>query len=147
MCPEEASTSIDEERGHEYVDHTSEMTIRVRAPSLAEVVGEATRAFVALVPDRSRGAVGRDEREFRLEAPDRAALLADWLNELVYLGEGECWLPVDVEVTTLGEASVLIRGRPLSLTEPFVSVKAATLHGVCVRETPRGLEAEVTLDL
>lgn len=132
---------------HELVDHTSEITIRLRAPSFAALITEATRAYAELVP----GSVGRtqsnEQREFRLELDDRAATLVAWLNELVYLAEVELWIPVDPEVDTHGDRELRIRARGDALTEPFVLVKAATLHRVEVHEGPDGLEAEVTLDV
>lgn len=38
-------------RGHELVDHTSEVTIRVPVPSFPELIVESTRAFVGPVPE------------------------------------------------------------------------------------------------
>ena len=147
MRVERARSSESETRGHEHVEHTSEMTLRVRGPSFEALIEEATRAFVELVPERIRGPITTEARDFRLDAPDRAALLVDWLNELVYLGEAEAWLPAQVDVEAADEGGVLVRATPMRLTEPFVLVKAATLHGAVVRKTERGLEAEVTLDI
>jgi SHS2 domain-containing protein len=133
--------------GHEQVDHTSELTLRVRAPTFAQLVEEATRAFAGLVPGRIRGEPSDTEREFRLDAPDRVALLVDWLNELVYLAEAERWIPSDVRAESPDDTILRVRAPGTRLIEPFVLVKAATLHGAAVRETAGGLEAEVTLDI
>jgi SHS2 domain-containing protein len=40
-----------------------------------------------------------------------------------------------------------VRARGHALSEPFVLVKAATLHGAKVDDGPDGLVAEVTLDI
>ena len=133
--------------GHELVDHTSEVTLRIHAPTFEGVLEEAARAFLGLAPARIRGEPTVDEREFRLDAPDRAALLVDWLNELVYLGEAERWLPREVRAEALGPGGVRIHAAGLALSEPFVLVKAATLHGAVVRDVPDGVRAEVTLDV
>lgn len=133
--------------GHEWVDHTSEMTLLVRAASLTELLAEATRAFLDLVPEDIRGPV-RDERlELEIDAGDEAALLVDWLNELVYLAEAECWLPIDVDSISGAGPGVRVGCGAMALTAPFVLVKAATLYNARVREIPDGLEAEVTLDV
>jgi SHS2 domain-containing protein len=133
--------------GHELVDHTSEVTIRLRAQSFPELLEEATRAFVELVPASLLADADDEWRSFRIQAPDRAASLVEWLNELVYRSEVDQWLPTEVDVATGGEGELHIRARGVTLSAPFVLVKAATLHGAVVREDPRGLEGEVTLDV
>jgi SHS2 domain-containing protein len=142
-----ASSAPDVEAGHELVDHTSEITIRFRAPTYGSLIEEATRAFGELVPAPLRGSVVGEPREFRVGGPDRAATLVEWLNELVYLCEVERWLAVDSTVTEEDGARLHIRARGVSLNEPFVWVKAATLHRAFVEEGPDGLVAEVTLDV
>jgi SHS2 domain-containing protein len=133
--------------GHEMVDHTSEVTIRLRAPTFPELVEEAARAFAELVPASLRGEVDHDWRSFRIQAPDHAAALVDWLNELVYLCEVDQWLPTEVDVSTGAEGELRVHARGVSLEAPFVLVKAATLHGAVVRGGRHGLEGEVTLDV
>lgn len=133
--------------GFEFVDHTSEVTLRLRAPSFAELVVQATLAFLSLVPEASRGPVDERRHGFELDGSDRAATLVEWLNELVFLCEAEGWLPVDPTVEAVGDSGIRVRAKRLELSEPFVLVKAATLHGAAVRASERGVEAEVTLDI
>jgi SHS2 domain-containing protein len=132
---------------HELVDHTSELTIRLRAPTFPALVEEATRAFGELVPQATLGEVDAEWRTFQVGGADPAASLVGWLNELVYLTEIEQWLPVDVEVHGDGRTPLRVRARGRALTRPFVLVKAATLHGAVVDPSGDGLEAEVTLDV
>jgi len=132
---------------HELVDHTSELIVRLRAATFPGIVAEATRAFGGLVPERARGPVRDVWHDFAIDGGDRTATLVDWLNELAYLGEAETWLPVDAEVEQSGASGVRIRAREMGLAEPFVLVKAATLHGARVARRAGGFEAEVTLDI
>ena len=132
---------------HELVDHTSEVTVRLRAPDFAELLAEATRAFVGLVPDALRGAADVRWRDIQLRAVGVPAQLVEWLNEMVYSCEAELWLPTEVEVVRHGDAGVHVRARGVELNAPFVLVKAATLHNATVREGRDGLEGEVTLDI
>lgn len=136
-----------EPASHELVDHTSEVTIRLRAPTFGALVSEATRAFAELVPAAIQSPVPGDSREFRVKGPDRAAGLVEWLNEMVYLCEVEQWLPVDAELLSMESGELRIRARGMALAAPFVFVKAATLHRAVVRESPSGVEGEVTLDV
>lgn len=132
---------------HEFVDHTSEVTIRLHAPSFAALLVEATRAFAELVPVTLRGGPLAEWREFDVRGSDRAASLVEWLNELIYLGEADQRLVVDAEVEVGPRGGAHIRARGRALRAPFVLVKAATLHRASVRDVDGGLEAEVTLDV
>lgn len=133
--------------GHELVDHTSEITLRVWAPDFPALIAEATRAFAALVPAEIARTPSRELREAHLAAADRAARLVEWLNELVYLAEAELWLGLDATAEPESAGGLRVRVAGVGLSEPFVQVKAATLHGARVEETAEGLTAEVTLDV
>jgi SHS2 domain-containing protein len=128
------------------VEHTSELTVRLRAPDFAELVAEATRAFMELVPRGVRERADPDWRTFTIEAPDRTAALVAWLNEIVYLCEAEQWLPTEVAVG-YGDGVLSVRACGETLSAPFVTVKAATFHRASVREGTEGFEVEVTLDV
>jgi len=131
---------------HELVDHTSELTMRVRAPDFEALLAEATRAFAELVPGDLRGDIDDGWRDLVVQARDRVAALIGWLNEVVYLCEAEQWLPTELTAVEARD-ELRVRARGEALPAPFVAVKAATLHGAFVREGPEGLEAEVTLDV
>jgi SHS2 domain-containing protein len=132
--------------GHEVVDHTSELTLRLRAPSLPSLVAVSAEAFLELVPPERLGAALEETRVVRITGDDPVVLLVGWLNELVYLSEVELWLPTSVDVDESDDGlEVHARGR--RLLEPFVLVKAATFHEARVTAGERGLEAEVTLDI
>ena len=133
--------------GHEPVEHTSELTIRMEAPTFAALLEEATRAFVELVPAQLLGEIDDEWRTLTVNGVDRAASLVAWLNELVYLAEVEGWLPVEIVVVGDGRTPISVRARGRALTGPFVLVKAATLHGASVEPHGEGLQAEVTLDV
>ncbi len=132
--------------GYEVVDHTSEVTLRVCADSFEGLIQEATKGFGALVPEGLRGAPSMDVRDFSIAGLDHEATLVAWLNELVYLSEIELWLPEEVQADSRADG-LRVRARGVTLREPFVGVKAATLHGAEIRESDGRLEVEVTLDL
>lgn len=131
---------------HEVVDHTSELTLRLRAPSMPALVAAATEAFLELVPPGRLGGDVEDTRVLRVPGTDPVVLLVGWLNELVYLAEVDLWLPTTVDVRE-DEEGLEVRARGRRLLEPFVLVKAATLHDATVDAGEGGLEAEVTLDV
>jgi len=82
-----------------------------------------------------------------LRAGDRAALLVDWLNELLYRAEAEWWVPVEFIVEHASNQEVRARVRGMSVATSPAAVKAATLYGVQVVPGPAGLEATVVLDV
>lgn len=133
--------------GHEFIDHTSEITLRVDAPTFPALVAEATAGLGTLVPPALRGSATDESRHFLIKGTDRTAALVDWLNEIVYLCEAEQWLPVDPAVSEKDGGDLSVRTRGVDLTEPWVAVKAATLHRAVVEEGPEGWSAEVTLDV
>jgi SHS2 domain-containing protein len=138
--------------GHTWLDHTSEISVRLHAPSFPGLIAEGARAFSELVPEHLGSVEAPEWREFTLEGGDRAGSLVDWLNELVFQAEVERWVPAELSVREgpreAGRDGIVhVRARGRTLERPFVLVKAATLHGVQLRSTPRGLEAEVTLDI
>src|ERR671934_2881521 len=85
---------------YRWIDHTSELELHIEAPSEEAVFEDAARALAELL-----GGDGRDldsaesvSREVTVEADDRAALLAAWLEELVFLAETEGVVPGRVEL-------------------------------------------------
>ena len=131
---------------HDIADHTSEVQVRLRAGTLADLLAEAGRAL-AEIQLRGVGAPADGEwRRVEITASDPEGLLADWLNELIYLAETERWVPTEFELATAGRA-LTGRARGATLERAAGLVKAATMHGLRVTEVPGGLAAEVILDV
>ena len=66
------------------------------------------------------------ERRVELTATDEAALLATWLDELLFLADTEGLVPESAELVVSGPALTgVVRAR---LSEPRPLVKAVTLH-------------------
>jgi SHS2 domain-containing protein len=119
----------------EWVDHTGELELHVWAPTVCAVFEEASLGLAEALGGRSdEPAV---ERQLRVEGPDLAALLAIWLDELVWLAEHESLIVERVEVANVGDGvasgTVIARsGQPRAL------VKAVTYHGLsCERDGDR----------
>jgi SHS2 domain-containing protein len=127
-----------------WIEHTAELELEIEAPSEAAVFAEALAAFAELVGDGS----GRSRaREIEVEAGDRALLLVEWLNELVYLSEVERFVPERITSLELAEGKLRAtveghRGKPRQL------VKAVTLHRLELRQDDKvGWRARVVLDV
>lgn len=131
----------------EILAHTAEVKLRVRGPSLGEIAAEAGRALGRLELGTDRPAAQGEWRDLEVHAPDRDALLVEWLNELIYRAETERWVPVEIEVTAATDTALRARARGVTVDETPSRVKAATFHGLRVTPVPGGLEAEVVLDV
>ncbi|HEX8795791.1 MAG TPA: archease [Polyangiaceae bacterium] len=132
---------------HTLEDHVGEVQLRLGAASLPGVFEEAARALAELMCAEG----GEPEGEpvpVRIGAPDREALLAAWIDELVFLSETHkrVWVEARIERLTDRELVAVVRGfEPAALR---TQVKAATLHGLTIRETDDGrCEATVVLDV
>ncbi len=132
---------------HSFEEHRGELEIRVDGPTLAAVFAEAGRALAELMDATSLEAPVGLSDEVVVTAPDREALLVDWLNEIVYRSEVERAIFTELEIAHLSDHQLVatIRGtRVAGLRNP---VKAATYHGLSIAEKAGGLTAKVILDV
>jgi SHS2 domain-containing protein len=127
-----------------WVDHTSELELEVEAPSAEAVFADALEALSALISREPAGPAG--SRELRLEAPDRAALLACWLDELVFLAESEGFVADGVSSLELGERELVatVHGHR---DNPAPLVKGVTYHGLELERRGDGWHGRVVLDV
>jgi protein archease len=130
----------------EYLPHVGELGLRFHGASMAEVYCQAALALAdVLAPGRRPGP--EQPREIALDAPDRAALLVDWLNELVYLAERDRWIPSRIEMHEATETRLRATAwGPVMESAPSL-VKAATWHGLRFEPWNGGFEADVLLDI
>lgn len=120
---------------HSFEDHTSEVRLCVTAETLAAVFEEAGRALAELMLDGPPSAAWGPVDEVSLVAPDRAALLVHWLNELIFLSETRKQVYVDFQVDSVSETALHARVRGVFPDVLRTAVKAATLHDVVFRES------------
>jgi SHS2 domain-containing protein len=132
--------------GHEFVEHTAELALRVWADGRDTLYAEACRAVGTLLLEEVRGREAA-ARSITVEAVDAEALLVDLLNELIYLAETERWAPESATVVTWAPTRVVLEvaGRWLEATPS--RLKSATHHGLSVRPVATGWEAEVIFDV
>ena len=128
---------------YRWVEHTAELELEIAASSEAAVFAEALEALAELVDGKNGSPV---TREIELEADDRAMLLVEWLNELVYLSEVDGFVPERITELKLheGKLHATVKGYR---GEPRHLVKAVTLHRLELRQDDHGWHARVVLDV
>ena len=134
----------------EIVPHTADIGLVVRGRDTTELLVNSGRGLNAIL-FRSPPS-GRDiERDVHIESADADTLLIDWLNELLYLLDGErlafsLFEPVEVSAS---RASVRCLGERYDPARHHLirDVKAATYHMAGIRPVGGGYEARVILDI
>lgn len=130
--------------GYRWVAHTAELELHIDAATEEAVFEDALHALGEVLddgPDRGPAA-----HRVEVSAPDRAALLARWMEELGYLAETEDLVPERMTRLELGPAGLHAtveghRGEPRHL------VKGVTYHRLAFERGGQGYEATVVLDV
>lgn len=133
-------------RVHRFEEHVGEVRLALEAPTLASVLEEAARALAELMSTELRPAEGAPVR-VEVTAPDRAALVAEWIDELVYRSEVDKKVYAEARVLECDDRRVVAELRGFEPPAIKTAVKAATLHELSVTEGPAGLSARVVLDV
>jgi SHS2 domain-containing protein len=129
---------------YRWVEHTAELELHIEAETARAVFEEALAAFSELVVDGK--AEERRVHDLWLTAPDRAALLVQWLEELIYLAETEDFVPQKVRSLDLGRQELRARVEGVS-GSPRPLVKAVTYHGLELVRREGGWRARLVLDV
>jgi len=138
---------VPRERGHEMLEHTADVGLRVWAPDLSGLFEEAALALIAVMGTPTSEA-SRTER-LALAAPDGVALLVDWLSEVLFLFDARNFVPhvVDAEVSEWELRASLFGGDAGDFEQGGAAVKAVTYHDAKLERTSSGYEARVYLDV
>jgi len=128
---------------YRWVDHTAEVELAIEAATEEEVFAEALAGLAELLDVEGEGL---ERRRIAVGAPDRPALLAAWLDELVFAAESEGFVPVALESLELSARGVTatVAGR---LGDPPPLVKAVTYHRLAFEPCTSGYRATVVLDV
>ena len=127
---------------YRFVEHTAELEVEFESASPEGVLEEARRAFAELA---GLGDGEELERQVVVDAPDLPALLAAWLDELVFLSDAEGLVAESAELSLEGSRLMgTVRGRR---GRPRPLVKAVTLHRLRFREEDGVWRGRVVLDV
>jgi SHS2 domain-containing protein len=135
----------------ELLEHTADVGMRVRAPTLEAVIERATVGMAEIAGLWRPGAKASDEIDIEIEAMDPGAIVVDWLNEVLYTLEVRSAYLGGVTVRAAGDgraAGRIVVGGLEEVEVEGISVKAATLHGLDVGPVDdEGWAATIYLDI
>lgn len=138
---------------YEVFEHTADLGIRMRACSLDELFVDAGRGLIEQLANLAtvRPVI---VKTITLTSDSLEYLLFDWLSELIYTFEESHVLlgQFDVLVTEVAgvfQLTATCRGEVAEETRHELDheVKAITYHGLFVRQSTDGWEAEVIIDI
>ncbi|MFQ5591332.1 MAG: archease [Phycisphaerae bacterium] len=135
---------------HEIFDHTADAGIRVRAPTLAQLLQPAGEGLYAVI-GRLVCRTARKRIAFDLAGGDAPILLRDYLNELLILFERDRRCVQALEVSTFDHNHLRATARAAVIdtarSEFHREVKAITYHELDIRTIPGGFEATIIVDI
>jgi len=138
------------EPSFEFFDHTADMGLRVRAPTFEKLIETAADALYAAIGELK---LTDDVEPFELDLPgrNRAELLRDYLDRLLFLFERHRRVLKNPSVGEFSENRLLLHGQAILVDDDrsiyHHEVKAITYHALNIRPVPGGFEAEVIVDI
>jgi SHS2 domain-containing protein len=135
---------------YRWLDHTAELELELDAATEREVLADGLDALRELLEGEgaraSESAAPVARRAVHASAADRPALLAAWLQELLFLSESEGFIPLAIEQLSLAQEALTatVLGR---VGEPRPLVKAVTYHRLQFEPSGRGYRAHVVFDV
>jgi SHS2 domain-containing protein len=129
------------------LEHPGDVKLRVRGTSLAELFVNAAQGMMSYLFGAGT-AKARPERTevIEIEAPDREALLVDWLSELLYRATSEYHAYVEFRIREISDRRLSATAGVAS-AEVIDDIKAVTHHELSIRERDGGWEATIVFDV
>lgn len=134
----------------ESIDHTADVGICVRAPSLEQLFARAAWAMFSVITDMDSVRVTQVTR-VAVEADDRGKLLVRWLSELNYLHVTNHRLFCRFDILSLSDQRLEAEiGGELIQTQRHTihtEIKAVTFHELLLAHDDRGWKARIIFDV
>ena len=138
-------------KNFEIIDTTADIGIRAFGTDLPKVYSNAALGMLSLITDIET-VKERLERKIVITASDNDTLLAEWLNELIFLFDTEMLLFCRFIIVMPGKSFIEARcfgeKADKSRHDLKIGIKSATYHRIKVAQQKDGtFQAEVILDV
>lgn len=134
-------------RDYQFEEHVGEVRVRLLSPDYPGLFRVAGLALAELMLGDAARTPSTPWEEVTVRAPDREALLVEWLNELIFRSETQKRVYTDFEIREASGEEIRAALRGVDPEQLRTAVKAATFHDVSVRRPRTGYEATVVLDV
>jgi SHS2 domain-containing protein len=134
----------------EELDHTADSGIRAFGRDQAELFVHAAQGMMALIFCGMIDVAPGICTDFHVTADSTEALLRDWLAEVLFIHRVRSVYPYSFRVVSCSSTQFRASVYSLPMSEQMriaaTEIKAVTWHGLSVRMTDAGMEAEVIFD-
>ncbi len=140
-------------KNFEILEHTTDLKIKAQGKDLAELFkNTATGMFLGSLGQEDikvKKTVKKSERKLEISADDLKALLVNFLNELIFFSDtyNEIYLDFKFEKISETELKGIAYSQPIPKPGFKAEVKAATFHGLKIKKSKTGYQAEVLFDI
>lgn len=133
---------------YEILEHTADIGLLARGRTPEEVFAEATVGMLEIAGAWHPGS--GETVGIAVEGPDLAAMLVDWLSEVLYVQDARNLSigGVDIETVSPHSAKGSVTARPFAEdASEGVQIKAVTYHQLSVEQASGGWMARVFFDV
>lgn len=131
------------------IEHTADYALLIRGRDFRTLLENAATGLYRLVGSTGKAPSEESfiEKQVTVDAQDAEGLLVEWLSELAYWVEAECFIGPDIQFLNVGEnhLKALLRGYRADGVERLI--KAVTYHDLRITKTVNGLETTVVFDV
>ena len=132
------------------IEHTADLGLEIEAPTLGTLFERAGLAVLGLMVDLAT-VEPRERIALALDAPDREALLHDWLHALLVHLQGGSFAVSELAVEAVSERNVRAWGAGERIDRTrhpvYTEIKGISYHELAVRQTAAGWWARVIVDV
>ncbi|MDZ7317075.1 MAG: archease [candidate division KSB1 bacterium] len=133
----------------EIIDHTADIGIQLRRPTLDKLFGDAALAmFRLVVPEGDFRPIRR--RVVTVVGEDNGQLMVNWLSKLNFLFQTKGFIPVEIDLRIEdGRLRAEIKGDRFDPKrhQASLEIKAVTYHNLAVEKTEEGYSAQILFDV
>jgi len=134
----------------EIFEHTADVGLRLRSPSMDRLIMDAGRGLFSMIAPNLSAVRPVLDRKIEVSGDEFDYLLFDWLNELLFVFDTEHLVFVNFEVQLADAHLVAVcHGEPFSAQRhgEGLELKAITYHGLKVEQQGSVWLAEVIVDI
>ena len=132
------------------LEHPADLGIKACGTTLAQAFEHVAYGLISLILD-SNSIRQVKSRKVSVAAGNYQQLLVRWLNEILFLYDGERFAPVEFEIQELSAYRIFaqVRGADFNseIYQTRLDVKAVTYHQLLINQTPGGYSLQVFLDI